>query len=219
MVTLLVDGSLDPQGPAAEVMADLWWLLLGLGVVVFVAFAVLLALGLFRRRPAAEDGSGRPAPNRLGRWIVGGGVVTPLIVLAVVFGATVQAMRDLPDRVTSEALVVEVVGHQWWWEVRYPAEEITTTNELHIPVGRPVALQLTSADVIHSFWVPALAGKMDLLPDYVNTLVLQADEPGEHLSHCAEFCGLRHANHRLIVVAEPPDRFAAWVADQQDSSG
>jgi cytochrome c oxidase subunit II len=210
-VTALADGSLDPQGPAAEAIAELWWLLLGLGVAVFVAFAVLLVVGLFRRR--------REAPNQLGRWIVGGGVVLPLIVLVVVFGATVQAMRVLPDRAPSEALVVEVVGHQWWWEVRYPAEGITTTDELHIPVGRPVALQLTSADVIHSFWVPALAGKMDLLPDHVNMLVLQADQPGEHLSHCAEFCGLRHANHRLIVVAEPAERFAAWVADQRDSTG
>jgi cytochrome c oxidase subunit II len=218
MVTPLVDGSLDPQGPAAEVMADLWWLLLGLGVAVFVAFAALLVVGLFRRAPAAGR-AGRQAPTRFGRWIVGGGVVLPLIVLLVVLGATVQAMRVLPDRAPSEALRVEIVGHQWWWEVRYPAEGITTTNELHIPVGRPVALQLTSADVIHSFWVPALAGKMDLLPDNVNTMVLQADEPGEHLSHCAEFCGLRHANHRLIVVAEPAERFAAWVADQQDRSG
>jgi cytochrome c oxidase subunit II len=218
-VTPLADGSLDPQGPVAEAIAELWWLLLGLGVAVFVAFGMLLVVGLFRRRPAAEQESGRAAPSRLGRWIVGGGVVLPLIVLVVVFGATVQAMRVLPDRAPSEALVVEVVGHQWWWEVRYPAEGITTTNELHIPVGRPVALQLTSADVIHSFWVPALAGKMDLLPDHVNLLVLHADEPGEHLSHCAEFCGLRHANHRLTVVAEPAERFAAWVADQQDGAG
>lgn len=119
------------------------------------------------------------------------------------------------DHRPAGALVVEIVGHQWWWEVRYPDEGITTANELHIPVGRPIALQLTSADVIHSFWVPALGGKMDLLPDTTNTLVLQADEPGEHHSQCAEFCGLQHADHALIVVAEPAERFASWVADQQ----
>jgi cytochrome c oxidase subunit 2 len=215
-VTPLADGSLDPQGPVAEAIAELWWLLLGLGVAVFVAFGVLLVVGLFRRAPAAEQESGRQTPSRLGRWIVGGGVALPLVVLVVVFGATVQAMRVIPNRAPSDALVVEVVGRQWSWEVRYPAHGITTTNELHVPVGRPVALRLTSADVIHSFWVPSLAGKMDLLPDHVNTLVLQADEPGEHLSHCAEFCGLRHANHRLVVVAEPAERFAAWVADLQD---
>ncbi len=210
-------GSLDPQGPVAEAMADLWWLMLGLGVVVFVAFAGMLLVSLFRRRPAEHE-PGRHAPNRFSRWIVVGGVVMPLIVLVVVFGATVQALRALPTTITPDALVVEIVGHQWWWDVHYPDAGITTTNELHIPVGRPVALQLTSADVIHSFWVPALGGKMDLLPDGVNTLILQADEPGEHLSQCAEFCGLEHADMKLVVVAEPAEQFASWVADQQGSS-
>jgi cytochrome c oxidase subunit II len=130
----------SPQGPVAEAIAELWWLLFGLGVAVFVAFGVLLVLGLFRRGPPAGQESGRTAPSRLGRWVVGGGVVLPLLVLVVVFGATVQAMRVIPNRAPSEALVVEVVGHQWSWEVRYPAQGITTTNQLHIPVGRPVAL-------------------------------------------------------------------------------
>jgi cytochrome c oxidase subunit II len=124
-------------------------------------------------------------------------------------------MRSVPTTAPPEALVVEVVGHQFWWEVRYPDERITLTNELHIPVGRPVNLRLTSADVIHSFWVPALGGKIDLLPDRTNTLVLQADEPGEHRSRCAEFCGLQHTNMHLTVVAEPEERFAAWVADRR----
>jgi len=213
-MALLAAGSLDPQGPAAKAMADLWWLMLGLGVAVFAVFAVLLAVGLLRRRAGTGSEPPRQAqPSH--RWIVVGGVVMPLAVLLVVFGATVYTMRAVPGTAPPGALVVEIVGHQWWWEVRYPDEGITTANELHIPVGRPVALELTSADVIHSFWVPALGGKMDLLPDGTNTLVLQADEPGEHLSHCAEFCGLQHANHKLIVVAEPAERFASWVADQQ----
>ncbi len=216
-VSQVQGGSLDPQGPVAEAMADLWWLMLGLGVGVFVVFAVLLVVGLFRRRPT-ESESGRQTSNRFGRWIVVGGVVLPLIILIVVFGATIQALRVVPNAAPPEALVVEIVGHQWWWEVRYPEEGITATNELHIPVGRPVAFQLTSADVIHSFWVPALGGKMDLLPDGANTLVLQADEPGTHLSQCAEFCGLEHADMRLTVVAEPAERFGAWVADRQRSS-
>jgi cytochrome c oxidase subunit 2 len=214
-VTLLAAGSLDPQGPVAGAMADLWWLMLGLGVAVFVVFAVLLLVGLFRRRPAAEPQPDGQTPNLSGRWIIAGGVMMPLAVLVVVFGATVQAMRAMPMTAPRGALAVEIVGHQWWWEVRYPDEGITTANELHIPVGRPVALRLTSADVIHSFWVPALGGKMDLLPDGTNMLVLQADEPGEHRSQCAEFCGLQHANHGLIVVAESAERFASWVADQQ----
>jgi cytochrome c oxidase subunit 2 len=208
-----VDGSLDPQGPAAEVMAELWWLLLGLGVAVFVVFAVVLGVGLFRRRPAAAEG--QRSPDRFSRWFVGWGVVVPLLILVVVFGATLQAMRALPDGDAADTLQVEIIGHQYWWEVRYPAEGITATDELHLPLGRPVELRLTSADVIHSFWVPELGGKLDLLPDNVNTLVLQADQPGRHLSICAEFCGLRHADMRMIVVAEPADQFAAWVAGRR----
>jgi cytochrome c oxidase subunit II len=212
-MTPLVDGSLDPQGPAAEVMAELWWLLLGLGVAVFAVFAVLLGLALFRRRkpPEAET----PPPGRFGRLLVGWGVAGPLLILVVVFGATLAAMRALPDRAPSGALEVEIVGHMFWWEVRYPDEGITVRDELHLPVGRPVELRLTSADVIHSFWVPELGGKLDLLPDHVNTMVLQADEPGRHLSICAEFCGLRHADMRMTVVAEPADRFDAWVAGRR----
>jgi cytochrome c oxidase subunit II len=208
-----MDGSLDPQGPAAEVMADLWWLLLALGGAVLAVFAVLLGIALFRRRTADEAQA--QTPRRFGRWLVGWGVVVPLLILVVVFGATVQAMRTLPDSARADALEVEIVGHMFWWEVRYPAEGITLTNELHLPVGRPVELRLTSADVIHSFWVPELGGKLDLLPDHVNTLVLQADEPGQHLSICAEFCGLRHADMRMTVVAEPADRFAAWAAGRR----
>jgi cytochrome c oxidase subunit 2 len=243
----LTAGSLDPEGPVAETMANLWWLMLGIGAVVFVVVAVLLIGGLFRRRTAAgtdEPGTpGRPggpgglaAPGgpggasgaiaatptgtdeerkRVGRWLVAGGVAMPLVVLVVVFGATVAAMRGVPDTVPSEALEIEVVGHQWWWEVRYPAEAFTTANEIHLPVGRPVAFRLTSADVIHSFWVPALGGKLDLLPERTNTLILEADEPGRHRSLCAEFCGLQHALMGLDVVAEPAEAFAAWVAAQQ----
>jgi cytochrome c oxidase subunit II len=211
-------GSLDPQGPAAQTMAGLWWLMLGLGVAVFVVFAIFLALGLFRRRRPTGGAEARPG-NELGgafnRWIVGAGVVAPLLVIGAVFGATIGAMRRLPVTAPAGALEVEVIGHQWWWEVRYPEAGLTLANEMHIPVGRPVAVRLTSADVIHSFWVPALGGKLDLLPDHANTLVLQADEPGEHRNRCAEYCGLQHTLMGMIVVAEPPERFEAWLAAQR----
>ena len=208
-------GVLDPQGPVSEAMADLWWLMLGLGGAVFVAVVVVLVLGLFRRRPAAEQETSQERPNRFGRWFVVGGVAVPLAILLIVFGATVQAMRSIPTTAPSDALVIEVVGHQFWWEVRYPDQGVTVTNELHLPVGRPVNLQLRSADVIHSFWVPALAGKIDMLPDHPNTLVLEADRPGVHLSRCAEFCGLEHTKMVMTVVAEPEERFAAWVAERR----
>ena len=214
MVTAQGDGVLDPQGPVSEAIAGLWWLMLGLSAIVFVAVVVVLALGLFRRRPAADQETGRERPKQFGRWFVVGGVVAPLLILTIVFGATVRALRLLPTA-SPEALVIEVVGHQFWWEVRYPDEGITLSNELHLPVGRPVNLRLSSADVIHSFWVPALAGKIDLLPDHPNTLVLEADQPGVHRSRCAEFCGLEHSKMVLTVVAEPEEQFAAWVAEHR----
>jgi cytochrome c oxidase subunit 2 len=205
-------GSLDPRGPSAESIADLWWLMLALGVAVFVLFAAVLVRSLFRR-----PGNGRPedVERRGGRWILAGGVFMPLIVLIVVFSATVAAMRALPHEPPPEALVVEVVGHQWWFEVSYPEAGVTVVDELHLPVGRPVALHLSSADVIHSFWVPELGGKLDMLPDDTNVLVLQADEPGEWSSQCAEFCGLEHATMRVHVVAESPEAFAQWMERQQ----
>ena len=208
----LADGSLEPQGPVANTIADLWWIMLGLGVVVFVVFGIALAFGLFRRRPDSDDGSTRQAAGLSGRWFAVVGVVLPAMIVLVVLTATVVAMRAVPTSPSPDALAVEIVGHQWWWEVRYPDEGFTTANELHIPVGRPVNLRLSSTDVIHSFWVPRLSGKMDMLPDGTNTLVLEADAPGEHSSQCAEFCGIGHANMALTVVAEPERAFASWVA-------
>jgi len=208
-------GALDPQGPVSEAMANLFWLMLGLGGAVFVAVVVVLGLGLFRRRPVGESQPDRQGRDSFGRWFVVGGVVVPLVILLIVFGATVRAMRFVPTSAPPEALVIEVVGHQFWWEVRYPEQGVTVRDELHLPVGRRVNLQLASADVIHSFWVPELAGKLDLLPDHTNTLVLEADQPGVHTSRCAEFCGLEHTRMVLTVVAESEDRFAAWVAERR----
>jgi cytochrome c oxidase subunit 2 len=207
-------GSLDPQGPVAETIANLWWVMLALGAAIFLLVVVLLGVGLFRERKSAESES-EAGERPFRSWLVGGGIVLPVVALVIVLVATIIAMRDVGTGAPSGALRVEIVGHQWWWEIRYPDEGITTANELHIPVGRPIALQVTSGDVIHSFWVPRLAGKIDLLPEETNTLVMEANEPGEHRSECAEFCGLQHAQMALIVVAEPADRFASWVSDQR----
>ena len=212
--TRIMADSLDPQGPVADSIAELWWLMLVLGVAVFVLVAVVLGVGLFRRRTGESTGLDEEESALARRWIVPGGVVLPLVVIGVVLVATVATMRDIAPSVPHGALVVEIVGHQYWWEVRYPEEGFSTANELHIPLHRPVALRLTSADVIHSVWIPSLAGKLDALPDGVNTLVLEADEPGVHRSQCAEFCGLQHSKMMMIVTAEPAAAFASWVADQ-----
>lgn len=206
-----VSGSLDPQGPAAQTIADLWWLMLGLGTMAFLVFAVALGVGLTRR---PGPGSEEQTQRRLNRWIVGGGIVLPVVVVVAVFGATVHAMQSLPGDPSDDALVIEITGFQWRYEVSYPDQGVEVVDELHLPVGREVALHLTSEDVIHSFWVPELGGKLDMLPDGTNVLVLQADQPGEWGARCAEFCGLRHASMVLRVVAQAPEEFDAWLAAQ-----
>ncbi len=208
-----VFGSLDPRGPVAAEMADVWWFMFGLGLVVFILFAVLLVSGLFR-----DKGSDRGMGSSSHRWIVGGGVVLPVVVVTVVFGVTLAAMRILPVGGSGDAVVVDVIGHQWWWEVHYPDHDVTTANEIHMPVGRPVELRLSSADVIHSFWVPSLGGKLDLLPDRVNTMEFSADEPGEYRGVCAEFCGTQHAKMGFLAVAESPAEFEAWLATQSQQA-
>ncbi|MBW3662809.1 MAG: cytochrome c oxidase subunit II [Actinobacteria bacterium] len=202
--------TLDTDGPVAEAMADLWWLMLALGALVFVLFLALLIRGLLRGAPEGVDDEEHH--RRLTRrWIGLGGVALPAIVISVVFGATLRTMADVPSDTSVDALEVQVTGHQFWYEVRYPQHGIVTANEIHLPVGRQIEFRLTSADVIHSFWIPALGGKLDMLPERTNTLVLQADEPGVHTSRCAEFCGLQHALMGMVVVVEPADEFDAWV--------
>ena len=212
---LAAGGALSPEGPAAREIAALWWVMFWLGLAVFALFVVLLARGLFRGRARDTDTDVQavtPASRR--RWLVFGGVVMPAVVLVVVLVATVETMADLQTGESPDALQVEIVGHRWWWEVSYPDAGVTTANEIHVPVGQPVEFTLTSADVIHSFWVPQLAGKLDLFPEDENVLVLQADVPRVYRSQCAEFCGLQHANMGFVVVAEPPAEFQAWLDAQ-----
>jgi cytochrome c oxidase subunit 2 len=204
-------GSLDPKGPVAAGILDLYWLMLWLGAAVLVVFGIALAVALTRR---PQEGDADATQRRLDRWILGGGVVLPVVVLVVVFGATVYAMRVLPDEPGDDALRIEVTGFQWRYEVSYPDAGVQVTDELHLPVGRPVALHLRSEDVIHSFWVPELAGKLDMLPDGTNVLVLEAAEPGTWGARCAEFCGLHHTTMQMTVVAEPADEFERWLAAQ-----
>ena len=203
-------GSLDPRGPAAETIADLYWLMVALSVAVFLVFAVALWVALTRRPREADEATTR---RRLNRWILGGGVLLPLVVVVVVFAATIVALRELPDE-TDDALRIDITGFQWRYEVAYPDADVELSDELRLPVGRPVALHLKSEDVIHSFWVPELGGKLDMLPDGTNVLVLQADEPGEWGARCAEFCGLRHTSMVMRVIAQPADEFDRWLAAQ-----
>jgi cytochrome c oxidase subunit 2 len=144
-----------------------------------------------------------------------GGIAIPALILA---GLLVIAVRILPEVAApprAPVLTVEVVGHLWWWEVRYPAQGFKTANEIHIPVGQPVEVELRSPDVIHSFWVPQLMGKTDLVPGHVNRVWLQAEAPGVYRGQCAEYCGLQHARMAFLVVADPPEQFAAWLEGER----
>jgi cytochrome c oxidase subunit 2 len=148
-------------------------------------------------------------------WVVVGGAVLPALVITAVWLLTVRSLGVLAGPTAPAALRIDVIGHDWWWEVRYPHHGFTTANEIHIPVGQPVQLVLTSTDVIHSFWVPQLQGKMDLTPGRVTTLWLRADSPGEYRGQCAEFCGVQHAKMAFLVIAQPPDQFDAWLDRQR----
>jgi cytochrome c oxidase subunit 2 len=215
--------ALDPAGPGAARIGDIWWLMLFVCAAVFgLVMLVLLWAIVRRRRPRVEGTSeaARPDPRReriLARGVSVAVAVTVSIVFLFVI-ASYWVARALVAQPTEAALKIDVTGQRWWWDVRYrdplPSREFSTANEIHIPVGRPVELTLRSVDVIHSFWVPSLQGKKDLIPGQVNTLWLQADLPGVFRGQCAEFCGLQHAHMALEVVAEPEDDFTRWQAQQ-----
>ncbi|MGE0728896.1 MAG: cytochrome c oxidase subunit II [Acidimicrobiia bacterium] len=211
---------LGPDGPAARSIARLGWFMLIAAFVIGGGYLLGLGYALWRggRRPATPPGEGgRPAHGERDErsergLVVAGGVVLPVLVIAAL---TTLSLNILNDRPPPDALSLHVIGHRYWWEVRYPAAGatpgFTTANEFVIPVGRPVAITLDSADVQHSFWLPDLAGKMDLYPGRTNQLVIQADHTGRYRGQCAELCGVQHANMAFTVQAVPPDEFAAYL--------
>ncbi|WP_043176620.1 cytochrome c oxidase subunit II, partial [Burkholderia ambifaria] len=200
-------------GPAARPVFVLGWALLALCMLVCIAIAALLLIAIFRRRAHAGG------VQRSGLAIV---TVGSAISIVLLFGALVYMLRVLgvvaaPPR--TPALTIVVTAHDWWWAVRYPDDAggaaFVTANEIHIPVGEPVAIELNSADVIHAFWVPQLAGKTQTIPGQTNHQWLQADRPGVYRGQCSQYCGAQHAHMAFEVVAEPPDAFRAWLAAQR----
>jgi cytochrome c oxidase subunit 2 len=208
-----------PGGPSARALSHLGWFVVLLFLAVAAVMMLLFMWVALRRRGTFEE----HAPYNIGggqSWILIGGFLIPAVILAAVFVLTLRTMEAFPlhDGGQREP-EIRVIGHQWWWEVHYPGaspdQRVVTANEIHIPTGRPVELALDSADVIHSFWVPRLHGKVDLVPGWHNRIRLQADQPGRYPGECAEFCGAQHAHMRLLVVAESPDDFARWLAGQR----
>lgn len=183
-------------------------------IAIFLVVVAALLFVIIRYRGRA--GAALPRQVRGHSLLEIGWTIAPALVLLLIAIPTIQIIfRTQTAAVTANALEVTVRGHQWWWEFRYPTLEITTANELHLPVGQPVVLQLEGPDVIHSFWVPRLGGKRDVIPGRVNRLTFTPEEPGEYLGQCAEFCGVSHANMRMLVVVHPRDAWSAWVRGQQ----
>jgi cytochrome c oxidase subunit II len=195
---------IHPAGEAAGRIAWLTWVLIGICTVVFVVTMVLTAWAILRK-PSQPLGNPFIA--------IAGGVI-PAVILTAILIASVAAQVKLQTPKSANH-TTRIVGHLYWWEVHYPSQGITSANEIYIPVGEPVLLELTSADVIHSFWVPNLNGKMDMLPEKVNRFWIQADVPGTYRGQCAEYCGTQHAKMAFEVVALPPDKYANWVAERQ----
>lgn len=235
---------LNPRTEAAAGMAELGWVMFALATAVCVAvFAALFAaLRVTGRRatpdaplPAAERGSGNGV-------VVLTGMVLPGALIVFTLGYTIYTLRQVagvggPAGTTGPAahahadhagsvahaqtadaalpLDVRITGKQWWWQVSYPDAQIVTANEIHVPVGVPIRLTVTSEDVIHSFWVPQVAGKVDVIPGRFNTITIQVNEPGTYRGLCSEFCGLQHARMHLFLVARPPADFEEWLRGQQ----
>jgi cytochrome c oxidase subunit II len=205
--------ALDPRSPAAAALADLWWLMFWLAMAVFGVVMGLALFAVYRSRRRQPDDP-EPFVTRHSFLLIAG-VIVPAIILLVLLVATARVGRALWTPPATEMLTVEVIGRQWWWEVRYPDHGVVTANEIHIPMEEPIQFRFTSGDVIHSFWVPQLHGKIDLMDGKTTTLHLTEPEPGIYRGQCAEFCGLQHALMALFVVVQPAEEFDAWIEQQQ----
>jgi len=180
-------------------------------IALVVGIALLWILARYRDRPGAPP----PAQTRGHTALEIAWTIAPALVLLVIAVPTIQVIFRTQAAPGPTALEISVRGHQWWWEFRYPTLDVVTANELHVPLGRPIALKLDGPDVIHSFWVPQLGGKRDVVPGRMNQLTFTADSVGEYRGQCAEFCGVSHANMGMRVVVEAPDAFERWVAAQK----
>lgn len=206
---------LEPAGPRAESVASFFWFAFAIAVAVYVVTVGALLWAAWRARRRLVRGE-RPPERESRRQTLGVAVAmgATVAILLLYFSVDLAVGRVLRSPIEREHLLVKVTGHQWWWEVEYPdtipQRWVKDANEIHIPVGTPVLVELTSNDVIHSLWVPNLGGKKDLIPRYLDTLWFQADRPGVYRSQCAEFCGFQHAKMALQVVAHEPAEFQRW---------
>ena len=205
---------LSPRSPQAHDIRTLWWWMLAVATVVFLGALGMLGLAWFRRgTPGLPFFGEREHVSQALVLIFGIGI--PLVVLVTLFGASDVYLvgQTSPPPARDTAMTIDVIGHQWWWEVRYPGTDAVTANEIHIPVDTRVNVVATTADVIHSFWVPQLARKIDEIPGRHNRVLLFASTAGRYRGQCSQFCGFQHANMALYVIAQPRAAFNAWLAN------
>jgi cytochrome c oxidase subunit 2 len=218
---------LDATGDAGKSEATLGWWLTGIASAVVFVVCVAILLGIARHRGENNDPSNDDADTRTARndiksglnWIYIGLSITVVILLATFVG-TMETLQAASRTHPAPAATLDVTAHQWWWEVRYsdPKNEslgFVTANEINLPVGEPVKIRLHSADVIHSFWIPQLAGKLDVIPGQINEMWLEAKQPGHSRGMCGEYCGMQHAMMALAVTAQSPAEFSKWAAERR----
>ena len=201
-----IQSVLEPYSAHAEQVAEIGWVLFVGAALIFLLVAALTIYALAPKRESWIASR---------NFIIAAGIVFPVVTLSALLVYTLIAARDITAATGGAALKIEVVGEQWWWRVRYPDFVVVTANEIHIPVGQPVEFILTTADVIHSFWVPNLAGKLDMIPGHINRLRVQANREGVLRGQCAEYCGGPHAKMAFYVIAEPVEEFERWLANER----
>lgn len=208
---------LFPRSDNNQVISGLFAPLTWLAIVIFILVQGLLLYSVYRFRVRDNDDSIPPQVHGNTRLEIAW-TIAPSIVVVIMLILTYQAMAKIEAAPPADALRVRVIGHQWWWEVHYPDLDVVTANEIHIPIDRPVYFELESKDVIHSFWVPRLMGKRDLMPGSTNTIWFTPTEEGLYLGQCAEYCGTAHAQMRYHVVVESETAFNKWVARQRQDA-
>lgn len=212
---------LNPASPSAEAIHGLFLLVLAIAAVIFVLVVGTLLYFVIRYRRRENDEGGEPAQIYGSDRLEWAWTIAPTLIVFVLFLVVVRivvAMREMP--VSGEDQVIRVVAHQWWWDFGYPDSGFDTANEMHVPIStseqrRTIVLKLESADVVHSFWVPRLGGKTDVIPGRVNHMHFEVDQPGVYRGQCAEYCGMGHARMLIRVVAQTPEDFEAWVEHQK----
>ena len=212
---------LNPAGPQASNIEWLYWVLFWILTVVFVLVILGFTGAATRTHTSASEMlpiSKDPAGDRRAAWVVATAVAVTVLALFVVLFMSVITGKKVEGLTSKNPVTIQITGHQWWWEAIYPNPQadqtVTTANEIHVPVGKPVVILTNSADVIHSFWAPNINGKRDLLPGYSSAFWIQIDRPGTYHGQCAEFCGLQHAHMGFSIVAEDEAQFQAWEAQQ-----